>query len=402
MKALILCFAILFISIAQSQNSQQIYKNMLSKDKSTQMEAIRLGLLSSDAVLQEHAVLVVSRLQLQEQQKFISILLEIHTKVQEEIREGILYILSMFLPKTPAVMEVLKNTLENGTAKEREAILTGLTVTRKEAHFALPSMLKIYPKMDNNIRLLILDRLASIDSHDIPVLNLLKAALKEKDSSFKAKAAYALGEIGEKDFGMISLLKENLSDSDPLVIAESAEALGKLLEKREESFIRIQEEISQILWKLRESEDSQVRISSMLAFSKMDKKRKDSAIAVLFKDMANEDAFISFQAVRAILSIDSKNKAAIRVLLKIAKSGYYADATTFMVQIALDNEEIMDFLKSQASKTENLLSQRIQALYVLSYVNRKTENSLRSFFQDIYREEQNQRIKEFLEKILKK
>ena len=401
MRVFLFCLVIVFCSFGQSQTPQEIYKGMQSKDKNAKMEAIRLGLLSLDPVLQQYALETATSLQFQDQQKFVPLLIEIHSKTKEEVREHLLYMLAMIAPKTGKVLEILNDAIEKGSSNERQYILLGLALARKEALFALPSLLKIYPKVDNDIRALILDRLASIGSSHPEALEILKNALKDKSTILRGKAAFALGEIGEKDSSMIALLKEKLQDSNPAVLAYSIEALGKLLQAEQESFSNTHEEIAQSLWKLRENEDAQVRIASMLSFAQIIPKRKEVAMQILLKELSQDDALVCLQAARALLLIDKKNKPAIKVFIKIARSGSYSQAVSFMGKLALDDEEVVDFLQGQAAKLENPISQRLQALFALNDISKNTKNNQSPFFQTLYKEEPNQRIREFLEKAKK-
>ncbi|NUM34455.1 MAG: HEAT repeat domain-containing protein [Candidatus Brocadiae bacterium] len=403
MRLFWILLSLLLCIFAQSQTPQEIYKGMQSKDKAARIEAIRLGLLRlDDPVLQQYALETATSLPFQDQQRLVPLLMEIHDKTKEDVREHLLYMLAMVAPKSGKVLEILTNAIEKGSNNEKQYILLGLALARKEALFALPSLIKIYPKSDNDIRALILDRLATIGSTVPGTLEILKNALKDKSPILMSKAAFALGEIGEKDSTVLALLKERLQEPNATVLASCAEALGKLLQTDQESLSRTQEEIAQILWKLKDHEDIQVRISSMLSLAQISRKRKENAMQALSKDLSQEDSLLCLQAARAVLLIDKKNKAAIRVFIKIAKSDSYSQALSFMGKLALDDEEIVQFLQSQATKQEIPINQRLQALFALHSISKDTGNKQTSFFQTLQKEESNPKIREFLEKALKK
>lgn len=401
------CFLLLCPLLVWGQFHQEIYRGMHSQNRNTKVQAIEAAFATSDAVLQKYALQEAQSLPLSYQQKLLPSLLSLFEKVKESEgekdgrRETVLYLLALNAPKAGKVTEVLQEAVERGTKKERRLILLGLALSRKDAAFILPSMLSIYYKVDEDIQAVILDRFASIGVGSEPVLAATKAAIKSKHETLRYKAAFVLGELPEVNVSVVDSLVDKLPDTSALVVEKAAEALGKIFLREGEKFAAKREKVALALSNLAGHSHAEVRIAALLASAYVAPSKRDSALSLLGKELKEEEELPRLHAARAVLLLDPTSRTAIQVLLKLGKSSVQSQAVSFMGNLHLESEDIVDFLKGQIAAPSASLHDRMAALFALAEISKHTKNPPRSFFHTLLQETKEERIREFLEKFLK-
>ncbi|MCF4966791.1 HEAT repeat domain-containing protein [Nostoc sp. CMAA1605] len=123
---------------------------------------------------------------------------------------------------------------------------------------AVPVLIKALQDPNKNIRILIIDALAFIDTKQEQILPYLRDALKDPDSDVRRHAAITLGLIGAETSALFPELRATLQNPDPSLRANAAFALASIPAKPADL-------LSAITFTALNDSDEQVRLNAIYA-----------------------------------------------------------------------------------------------------------------------------------------